>query len=322
MVVDLLSTNEAQELFDELPARDRVSTLRPDVLAAADPAGGELLHLLSRDARGFILTTVIENEIPGTNWYDWTDPHNYGGLVLSGEPDPARWAAFAAFARTRGVVAQFHRFHPLSDAHLLRQEVSRPDRLTVALPLDPGVDATTHFRPSAVGAFKKAVNAGVQIREAALSNSAFVDRYRDLMMAKKARAELLFDAGYFHRLELTGATLLLEAVAGEEVVGSILVLVGPVVSEYHLGESNAEGRRLGVTNLLLASAARIVGESGSRWLFLGGGADADPSNGLLRFKSSLSPHTFDFWVGGSVYDPAAFMKLPVRSPGRFLSYRD
>lgn len=324
MAVELLSTADAQVLFDHLPERDRIPTLRPDVLAAAaaDFADGMLLHLLATDSSGLILNSVIERAIPGTDRCDWMDPYNYGGILLTGDREPARWTGIEAHARDRGVVAEFHRFHPLGDGRLVRAPVARFDRLTVAIPLDADFDAGTHFKPSAIGALKKAVNSGVEVRETRVGESRFGNRYRELMLAKNARPELVYDDAYFRRLESTGTTRLLEAIRGDEVLGSILILQGPHVSEYHLGESSSEGRSLGVTNLLLASAARMLGELDCRWLFLGGGTDGDPRNGLLRFKTSLSGSTFDFWIGGTVYDERTFHALPEVTPSRFLRYRE
>jgi hypothetical protein len=304
-----------------MPTSQRIESLSPNYAVVANLGGaGEALHLLATDRQGVLLVNVIERSIEGTDYLDWRAPYNYGGVTATGSFDADRWEPISEIARARGVIADFHRFHPISGNQTLRARNIEIDRPTVAVPLAGDSEIPLSFNCSAAGVVKKAIRRGVSVTEGDLRTSAFHSRYEALMIGKDARTDLRFGPEYFRCLHEGTRTRYLEARFEGRVVASAIFLVGPQVAEYHLGEASEEGRVVGATTLILACAARLFLSMGCLWLFLGGGTTPDLSNGLYRFKSSLSDHKFVNWIGGTIYN-AAYHDLQTLSPGRFLHYR-
>jgi hypothetical protein len=323
MNVRVVGADEAEEIFAVMPLAQQLTSTSPKFISLSTlaPYDAEILHLIASDSDGVLLSTLIEQPVPGTAWMDWSAPYNYGGVLCQGRTDPSRWTAIAEFAAGRGVIGEFHRFHPLSDAWLLRAQNCAVNRLAVLLPLSPDWTPQDTCTPGALSAIKKAHRLGVTIEERSLIGSTFGVRYRELMVAKGARESLLYSEDSLLRMGSDPRVTLFEARLEGEVIASAVVLLSGLVGEYHLAESNDVGRRSGGASFLVSGIAQSLSRLGFSSLFLGGGTDGDPVNGLFRFKSSFSRRTVPFRTGGTVYDPA-FSRLPTVAKGRFLHYRD
>ena len=147
MPVDLLSTDQAQALYMDLPGSGQIPSLSPQIsrITCGALAEGSIVHLVSHDSFGFVMNTVIEDTVPGTDLRDWQAPYNYGGVLVTGPRTPERWAPLAHAARDRGVIAEFHRFHPLNDTASLRRDHTWLDRETVAIPVSSSLGPLSTF---------------------------------------------------------------------------------------------------------------------------------------------------------------------------------
>ena len=81
----------------------------------------------------------------------------------------------------------------------------------------------------------------------------------------------------------TDSLLILKAEAQRELVAGMLFLRHGRSATYHIGWSNAQGKRGGAHNLLMWQAMLRLKAAGVRWLDLGGIA-TDHGVGLARFK--------------------------------------
>ena len=100
-----------------------------------------------------------------------------------------------------------------------------------------------------------------------------------------------------------------------------MFLQGPVLGHYHLSGQTALGRTENASYLLIDHAAERLRAAGVRWLHLGGGRTAAPDDALFLFKSRFSALRVPFYVGGLIFDRAAFDRLGGFADGRFRAYR-
>ena len=322
MAVDLINVDVAESLFKTLPPLLRPPSMSPKMvtLNSVDGAVAPAVHIRVSDSQGWIVKTVWEREIENTELKDWTAPYNYGSVFMTGAAEPARLESLKPFAQERNVIAEFLRFHPLTQAWKVNENEVSSNRLTITMPLMANQDPVDGFNSSARGSFRKAAKSGVVVRRQDPSSMEFSTRYRTAMQSKMARTGLFFSTGYLRALARFPSVRIYEARLSGRVLASALILVSDQIAEYHLAESDAEGRRLGAMNYLMGEIARDLSSDGLTKFHIGGGLTGGESDSLFKFKLSLGGSTSAFRVGGAVYD-ARYSELETKVPTRFLHYR-
>lgn len=133
---------------------------------------------------------------------------------------------------------------------------------------------------------------GIQVRRSV--DPAARARHVELMAAsmdrRKDRGECVPDVHGYMRREVNafvdaGAGALFQAVKGESVVSSILVLLAPDGGYYHSAGTSAEGLRCGASHLLVQEIAAALRGEGKHTFNLGGVGTA--GSGLDQFKSGF-----------------------------------
>lgn len=328
----LVSLAEACRVFEELPAALRLPTLNPLYCAADSHRDPRLIprFLLFRRGSGLLLHSLLESAVPGGG-VDWQSPYGYGGPIAVGMDDDLlreAWSRFDAVALEQGVVAEFLRFHPLADNHLLYPGVVREDRRVVAVDLAE-IDLATSYSVRGRNAIRKGQQAGLRVawESPCGFRQSFATLYREAMQRIGAGDFYLFNDDYFsHLFGLPGIRPV--AVRREErLVAAAVFLFGPRVVEYHLSATTPEGRSAGATNVLLHEAASVGHREGRTTLYLGGGTDSRPDNPLLRFKESFAPADRQFRFGFRILNAARYEDLKQQFPQqaqsrRVLFYRD
>jgi hypothetical protein len=327
----LVSLAYAQRIFDALPAALQVSSLSPQYVAAdarRDPLLTPLFFVWQQDS-ALLMHSFHESGIPGHGANDWQSAYGYGGPVGVGFQDAsagAAWQALDAVARSRSVVAEFVRFHPVLANHLLYPGTVRVDRPVIQIDLTG--DLMGSYAGRARTAIRKALSQGLQWSWLPRENAkaVFPDFYRAGMQQIGASDFYLFTNEYFDALlEIAQARVL--AITRDGVALSMGVfLFGPCTVEYHLSATSSAGRQAGATSLLLHLAAQLAQESGGTGLFIGGGTDARADNPLLLFKSAFAPPRLNFHIGYRIHQPATYERLQAAWPdlassGRVLFYR-
>jgi hypothetical protein len=235
---------------------------------------------------------------------DVVTPYGYGGPVGG---DGSFWAAYEEWARERGVVTTFVRFHPLYGNQ--RGAPIHVDELapTVAWRLDPDRDllAGLHFKHR--NKVSKAEKAGAKVTQHE-GLGEFVPLYDDTMRRLDADDFYFFEPAYWERLaELP--LVRFDAELEGEVVASALCLATPPWLHYHLSGTTDAGRSTGSSTLVLLEAARWAQASGYERFHLGGGLGGKEDS-LHHFKARFDPDGLvDAAVGKAIHDEDAYRRL-------------
>ena len=283
---------------------------RPYVEAAALLDKGRPF-LLEHDGARF---AGIERDEPR----DVVTPYGYGGPTADGF-----WDAYEEWARERGVVTTFVRFHPLYGNQ--RGAPIHVDELapTVAWRLDSDRDllAGLHFKHR--NKVTKAANAGATVTQHD-GLGEFVPLYEDTMRRVNADDFYFFEPAYWERL---GELPLVRFDAGidGEVVASALCLATPPWLHYHLSGTTDAGRTTGSSTLVLLEAARWAQANGYERFHLGGGLGGKEDS-LHHFKARFDPEGLvPAAVGKAIHDEDAYRRLSGGSEavfeGFFPAYR-
>jgi len=268
---------------------------RPYVEAAALGAGRPFL--LEHEGAVF---AGIERDEPR----DVVTPYGYGGPT-----GPNFWDAYGEWARERGAVTTFVRFHPLyanQEGAPIHVEELAP---TVAWRLDDERDllANLHFKHR--NKVRKAEKAGATVT-AATGLGDFVALYDDTMQRLDASAEYRFPPEYWERLTGLGDALArFDASIDGEVVASALCLATPPWLHYHLSGTTDPGRSTGASTLVLLEAARWAQERGYERFHLGGGLGGS-ADSLHHFKARFDPEGLvPAAVGKAIHNEDAYREL-------------
>jgi serine/alanine adding enzyme len=268
---------------------------RPYVESAAVLDGGRPF-LLEHDGAFF---AGIERDDPAR---DVISPYGYGGPTK-----PGFWDAYEDWARERGVVSTFVRFHPL-----LANQRGAPIHVEQLAPTvawrvgdDRDLLAGLHFKHR--NKVRKAENAGATVTQAE-GLGEFVELYEDTMRRIDADGFYLFEPAYWERLGELPLVRFDAAIDGE-VVASALCLPSPPWLHYHLSGTTDAGRSTGSSTLVLLEAARWAQRQGYERFHLGGGLGGK-ADSLHHFKARFDPEGLvEAAVGKAIHDEAAYRRL-------------
>ena len=269
---------------------------RPYVESAALLGGGRPL-LLEHDGAVF---AGIERDEPR----DVVTPYGYGGPVGG---DGSFWPAYEEWARERGVVSTFVRFHPLYANQRgvpIHVEELAP---TVAWRVDPERDLPAGLHWKHRNKVRKAQNAGATVA-AAEGLGEFVPLYEDTMRRVGASDFYFFQPAYWERLGELPLVRFDAAIDGD-VVASALCLPSQPWLHYHLSGTTDAGRSTGSSTLVLLEAARWAQERGFERFHLGGGLGGKQDS-LHHFKARFDPEGLvEAAVGKVIHDEDAYRRL-------------
>ncbi len=311
-------------LLAELGAADAY-LLRGYVEASTALDPGRPLFLRAGD----VVFAAIEREVPaGDGRLDVTTPYGYGGPVGPGD-GASFYEAYHAWARGRGVVTTFVRFHPLLETHTLVPRGVRIERVadTATWPLPPDTDLLAGMHAMHRRGARKAEREGVEVEfeEAPANLDEFAALYDATMRRRDAEGFYFFPRAYWEALEtgLRERIVLATARHEGELVAALLLLATPPWLHYHLGATSERGFALGASKLLFLEAARRGQSQGYLELHLGSGLGGTEDS-LWQFKQRFSAAPGrEFWIGKLVHDEAAYRELAGTGglDGYFPAYR-
>jgi len=267
---------------------------RPYVESAALLDGGRPF-LLEHEGAFF---AGIERDGPR----DVISPYGYGGPTGLGF-----WEPYEDWARERGVVSTFVRFHPLlanQEGAPIHVEQLAP---TVAWRVEPERDllAGLHFKHR--NKVRKAENAGATVEQHG-GLAEFVPLYEDTMRRIDADPFYLFEPAYWERLGELPLVRFDAAIDGD-VVASALCLPSRPWLHYHLSGTTDKGRETGSSTLVLLEAARWAQANGYERFHLGGGLGGK-ADSLHHFKARFDPEGLvEAALGKAIHDQDAYRDL-------------
>lgn len=288
--------------------------------------GGSLETFSYKTGQGEVYFQFIKRPLDGFEGYaqysDIVTPYGYGGPIFVNTEEKEKPELAAAFGRAfreycmdQKIVSAFVRFHPIlnnaPDFRAVFDEIIS-NRKTIAIDLTKDL-FTEEFHTKIRNSYRYAEKQGLEIifDNKLETIGEFIRLYYSLMDQKKTLDYYYFPDSYFYRLRELGNTVeLVNAVLDGKIVASVLYLKYGDFIHTHLSATTSEGYRTRAVELIKSSRAVRAKDEGYKWCHLGGGTSNDPDDSLLRFKKKFSKTPpFDFYVGKSVYDPAAYAAL-------------
>lgn len=289
---------------------------------ALDLADGDVAELfVCSHPGGTLLHPYVCRSITGTPYSDTVTAYGYGGPVLRGDWTRAQVLeakeTFRASCRSRSIVTETIRFHPLLDqtgvgpdwvdTYRRRQSTTYVD-LRRPLP-----EVLGDIDKQSQRSIRKAEREAVTVRPAGSGGiETFVPLYWETMDKRHAAERYYFGPQYFETIfasDRLDAEFLFAEWHGEVIAGC-LVLYGPELAHYHLGASAREHLSHRPNHLLFREMITRSSARGKRALHLGGGATPAEDDSLLSFKKSFTGSRQEqFVLGESVFDQSAFLAL-------------
>jgi hypothetical protein len=263
--------------------------------------------------------------IPGSPLFDLETPHGYGGPAApSTEALRTGLAEWRARQTAAGHVCEFIRFHPFLASERVADAFDHLalDRETVMIDLRDGSAARWSRYTKTVRNVLRRAGERLTVEELAPEQwPVFRDLYHEGLAANRATPRYYYgDDQYRDLLAAPWSTAYVARRDGSPVAASVF-LRGPALGHYHLSGQNEVGRAENASYLLIDHAAEQLSAAGLHWLHLGGGRTAQPDDALFLFKSRFSDLRVPFYVGGLIFDRAAFDRLGGFVDGRFRAYR-
>jgi hypothetical protein len=318
----------ALALYARLPAPLRLATFSPHYVAtdASRAPDIEPSYWCYQEGAFFWYHGFHLTVLPDVDGFDIQSPYGYGG-PMANTKDPEflerAWHAYAGWARTSGVAAEFVRFHPLAQNDQFYRGQVEEDRQTVWVDLEAD-DLFAGYKTRVRTAIRKAEKSGMKFNWAARDDipSRFATFYRAAMDAISASSFYFFDDDYFRRMAEWPEVRLGVCSLDDEWLSAGLFLYGAESIEYHLAASSGLGKQLSASNLLLHEVGVSAKAESYLRLYLGGGTDRRPNNPLLFYKSGFSTRRAPFKVGTFCHDSGRYDELKRRWPDRYTANPD
>lgn len=290
---------------------------------------GGIPYLLNYEGnKGRFCYPIIEKDIadsfelfgdmPRGLYFDWNTPYGYGGplsderyLDLTEQEDFKK--ELFALAKSRNVVSQFVRFHPLLQNHTICSNVIETVYVkdTVFINLETEDDLMKQMDSKNRNLIRKAQKNNVVIRH---DKGQFVDEfiriYETTMDRDGAREFYYFPKSYYEYVcqHMTDQTEFFYALKDEKIIAASVFFYSGSTMHYHLSGNYVDYRTYAPTNLILYEAANWGRSIGLKSLHLGGGLGAEDS--LFHFKKQFNRNgRIGFYMGRNIFNYEKYQEL-------------
>lgn len=281
---------------------------------------------------------VIASAGAGRPLYDISTPYGYGGPICNVTDLEERKLLFQRFSdvfqdycRSRNILTEFVRFHPILKNHLDYVTVKPTfTRNTIYIDLTLSEEEMTdRYKPDCRNRIRRALKEDMEIVHRSPSDSERLLKLYYATMDKNAANSYYYFSEEFFRNTLSlleQHVELMEVVREGETVASAIFLCYNGYLHYHLSGSDKSALKYGPVNLLIDYAAKWGKQNGYNYLHLGGGYLGNDT--LYRFKSSFHDRIpLDFYVGKKIHDPVFYETMIKQHEfydmhGYFPFYRD
>lgn len=255
-------------------------------------------------------------------YYDIQGAYGYNGVLTNSFDEDFIvdfYKEFSAYCNEKKIIAEFTRFHPVlgnnrfSAGHM---EVIR-DRETVSLCLDQPYESiwvdsySSKNRNMIRKAQKLNYNAAFVTNPSAEQIDVFYGVYLNSMTNVQADKYYFFNEDYFHNMFSFFADnivlLNISNNAGEVACSSVFFNTG-YYFHYHLsGRSGTADNS--VNNFLLDEAIKYAQLQNAKVFHFGGGRSNSEDDSLLKFKTSFSKDTKEFFIGKKVHNEGIYREV-------------
>lgn len=272
-------------------------------------------------------------------YYDIQGAYGYNGIIASNnEPSLIKsfWDSFDKWCQENSIVAEFSRFHPLLNNHLLASPKMQTfySRHTVALDLSDDDIWMHQISSKNRNMIRKAEKEGVTIVESD-DYETFRNLYNGTMTDLNAEGFYFFPKKYYEEYKQSfkdNSILCIAMFNGKAIAGSMFMFSGEY-AHYHLSGRNREYSRYAANNMILWYAIQRAKERGLKWFHFGGGTSGNDDDSLLRFKKEFSKTLCEFWIGKRIHNLTVYNQIVeqwrdnypdsyMRNKVRLLGYRD
>ena len=245
-------------------------------------------------------------------YYDIQGAYGYNGLITSTDSKDFIadfWNEFDAFCQEHNIVAEFMRFHPLLNNHLLASPEMKTffSRNTVGLDLSDDDIWMHQISSKNRNMIRKAEKEGVVIIESD-DYETFRRLYDGTMTDLHAEEFYFFPKSYYEEYKQTfkGSSMLCLALYNGKAIAGSMFMFSNDYAHYHLSARDREYSRYAANNLILWYGIQKAKERGCKWFHFGGGTTGNDDDSLLRFKKEFSKTLCEFWIGKRVHNQSVY----------------
>lgn len=259
------------------------------------------------------------NKLPSCSYFDITTPYGYGGFLIEGKITEECIKhlddEFSTFFKSKGVISEFVRFHPILKNDEVLDGVYEISRLgkTISMDLNSKEQIWNNMTSKNHNMVRKAQKAGVEIfwgRNLELFGE-FIQQYNTIMERDGAKRYYFFEKDFYSSIlnDLKYNALIFYAIYKKRIIAMSIILFANQQMHYHLSASDINYRQLAPTNLLLYEAALWGYEIGCKTFHLGGGVGSREDN-LYKFKSAFNRNSYNtFNIGRKIFDEYKYKEL-------------
>lgn len=248
-------------------------------------------------------------------YYDIQGAYGYNGIIASCYDTNvinSFWESFDLWCQDKRVVAEFSRFHPLLNNHLLASPKMKTfySRHTVALDLMDDDIWMHQISSKNRNMIRKAEKEGIMIVESD-DYETFRKLYNGTMSDLHAEDFYFFPSEYYseYKQSFNDENLLCLAIYDGKVIAGSMFMYSEDYAHYHLSARNRQYSRYAANNLVLWYGIQKAKERGCKWLHFGGGTTGDDNDSLLKFKRDFSKTLCEFWIGKRVHNQSVFDEI-------------
>ena len=310
----------------ELPEDQQDIYFTPEYYALYEKHGyGQASCFVFRDRKGIALYPFLINPVNSVTSYplaevysDIQGAYGYNGVVTSnveGSFIEDFFADFEAWCKTKKIIAEFTRFHPLLQNHRFSEGhvATHQDRKTIHLDLTQGYSHIWEKEYSSIN--RNMLRKARKSRLACVMGSSkedyeeFFQLYSKTMRQVKADQYYFFSSAFFESFRqcLGSNQQMIKVQHDGQTLCAVLIMKRGRYAHYHL--SGLERSPWPANNLALDAAVHWAIEQGCARFHLGGGRTNAYDDPLFRFKSNFPKSQADFVIGKKIHDPDVYQQV-------------
>ena len=311
-----------KEAYNKLPSQCRDVYFTPEYYSLYENYGdGEAkCFVFEKDGEIALYPFLINPITPlgyklDREYYDIQGAYGYNGLISSTDSKvfiAEFWKEFDAFCQEHDIVAEFMRFHPLLNNHLLASPEMKTffSRNTVGLVLTDDDIWMHQISSKNRNMIRKAEKEGVEIIESD-DYETFRRLYDGTMTDLHAEDFYFFPKSYYEEYKQTfkGNSMLCLAMYNGKAIAGSMFMFSDDYAHYHLSARDREYSRYAANNLILWYGIQKAKERGCKWLHFGGGTTGADDDSLLKFKKEFSKTLCEFWIGKRVHNKKVYNQI-------------
>ncbi len=255
-------------------------------------------------------------ELEPGKYFDFETPYGYGGPLFDKTVTEYSQKRFleemTCFAKGRGIVSQFVRFHPLLNNYdsLPLVFVTKYLHQTIYIDTTSTELIMTNMDSKNRNMVRKAQKNGVYIEKRPIEDyQDFIPIYEETMTKDNADDYYFFKEEYFReQMKLKDNACFFYAFVEGKPIAAAIMYYNDKYMHYHLAGTHTEFRKYSPSNLLLYEAACWASKEGIQQFHLGGGLVEDDN--LFGFKKQFNKNgRLPFYVGRTIFDEDIYNEL-------------